>query len=136
MRSRVRRAPLAAPGKSLCGGGWCVGSEDVPAVGTSGLGGAVGVQDELPAAAVNAHVVVELADQSKVFGGSLAAVLLMAQVVDVAVDRGAAAPGPGAAFVAQQHGAADVGRDAVAVADVQRERGGVVRLVEQPVAED
>ena len=40
--------------------GWCVAVEDLLAVGTSGFGGAVGVQGELPAAAVNADVVVEL----------------------------------------------------------------------------
>ena len=38
-----------------------MGSEDVPAVGTSRLGGAVGVEGELPVPAVDADVVVELA---------------------------------------------------------------------------
>ena len=65
-----------------------MGSEDLPAVGTSRFGGAVGVQDELPAAAVDADVVVELADQDAVVDGGLPAVLLVAQVVHVAVDRG------------------------------------------------
>jgi hypothetical protein len=35
--------------------------QDVTAVGAAGFGGAVGVEDELPAAAVDADVVVELA---------------------------------------------------------------------------
>jgi hypothetical protein len=35
-------------------------------VGTSGFGGAVGVEDELPASSVDADVVVELADQDEV----------------------------------------------------------------------
>jgi hypothetical protein len=37
--------------------------KDLLPVGTSGLGGAVGVQDELPASAVDADVMVILADQ-------------------------------------------------------------------------
>jgi hypothetical protein len=43
-----------------------VGSEDLAAVGTSGLGGAVGVEDQLPAVAVDADVMMELADQDEV----------------------------------------------------------------------
>jgi hypothetical protein len=39
--------------------------------------------------------------------------LLVAQVVDVAVDGGAAAPGPGAFLVAELDGAADVPGDGV-----------------------
>jgi len=38
-----------------------VAVQDVTAVGAAGFGGAVGVEDELPAAAVDADVVVELA---------------------------------------------------------------------------
>jgi hypothetical protein len=77
-----------------------VGSEDVPAVGTSRFGGAVGMQEQLPAAAVNAHVVVELADEGAVSDGGLASVGLVAQVVHVAVHGGAAASRPGTGFVA------------------------------------
>jgi hypothetical protein len=40
--------------------------KDLFAVGTSGLGGAVGVQGELPAAAVDADVVMELTGQDEV----------------------------------------------------------------------
>jgi hypothetical protein len=36
------------------------------AVGTSGLGGAVGVEDELPASSVDADVMVKLAHQGAV----------------------------------------------------------------------
>jgi hypothetical protein len=43
-----------------------VAVEDVLAVGTSGLGGAVGVEGELPAAAVDADVMVELTCQNEV----------------------------------------------------------------------
>ena len=57
-----------------------MGSQDAAAVGAAGFGGAVGVEDELPAAAVDADVVVELADQDEVVQGSLAAVFLVAQV--------------------------------------------------------
>src|SRR3982074_3288144 len=72
-------------------GGGCVAVEDLFAVGTSGFGGAVGVEDQLPAAAVDADVVVVLAGQDEVVDRCLAAVLLVAQVVHVAVDGGAAA---------------------------------------------
>jgi hypothetical protein len=57
-----------------------VAVQDLFAVGASGFGGAVGVEDELPALAVDADVVVELADQDEVVQGSLAAVFLVAQV--------------------------------------------------------
>src|SRR5215831_4122950 len=99
-----------------------VAAQDLP-VGAAGLGGAVGVQDELPAPAVDEHVVVELAQQHAVLDGGLAAVLLVPQVVHVAVHRGPAAARPAAAPVAQQHRAADVRGDAVGVADVQRQAG-------------
>ena len=99
------------------------------------MGGAVGVEGELPALSVDADVVVELADQDEVAECGLAAVLLVSQVVDVAVGGGAAAPGPGARAVAEGDGAADVPGDAVAVADVERERRGVVGLVEEALAE-
>ena len=74
--------------------------QDLFAVGTSGFGGAVGVEGQLPAAPVDADVVVELAQQDQVVDGGLAAVLFVPQVVDVAVDRGPAAFRPGALLVA------------------------------------
>jgi hypothetical protein len=43
-----------------------VAVEDLLAVGAAGLGGAVGVQGELPAAAVDADVVMVLAGQDEV----------------------------------------------------------------------
>jgi len=92
-----------------------MGSEDLPAVGTSGLRGAVGVEGQLPAAAVNADVMVEGAQQDAVGQGRLAAFSLVAQVVNVAVHCRAAAPGPGAGPVAQQDGPADVRRDRIRV---------------------
>jgi hypothetical protein len=92
-----------------------VGSEDLAAVGASGFGGAVGVEDELPASAMNADIMMELAYQGTILHGGFAAVFLVAEVVHVAVDRRAAALGPGAFAVAQEDGAADVPGDAVAV---------------------
>src|ERR1700734_855682 len=96
-------------------------------VGPVSRGGAVGVQDEPPAAAVDADVVVELAQQHAVAHGGFAAVFLVLQVVHVAPGGGSPAAGPGAAAVAEEDGAADAGRDGVGVADVQRQRRGVVR---------
>jgi hypothetical protein len=82
--SAIRSDPLAPgmmPGmkKSACSrlcslllklgggfGGWGVAVEDVPAVGAPGFRGAVGVEDELPASAVDTHVMVVLADQDAV----------------------------------------------------------------------
>jgi hypothetical protein len=43
-----------------------VGSEDVATVGAAGFGGAVGVEDELPAATMDADVMVVMAQQDKV----------------------------------------------------------------------
>src|SRR5580700_9278580 len=89
------------------------------------------MQDEPPAAAVDADVVVELAQQHALADGGCAAVFLVLQVVHVAPGGGSPAPGPGAAPVPQQDGAADAGRDGVGVADVQRQRRGVVGGREQ-----
>ena len=86
--------------------------------------------------AVDADVVVVLAEQDAVGEGGFAAVGLVAEVVDVAVGGGAAALRPGAVAVAQEDGAADVAGDGVAVADVEGEAGGVLGFVEQALAED
>src|SRR5580693_4021601 len=99
--------------------------QDLP-VGPVGGGGAVGVQHEAPAAAVDADVVVELAQQHALAHGGFAAVFLVLQVVHVAPGGGSAAAGPGAAAVSEEDGAADAGRDGVGVADVQRQRRRVV----------
>lgn len=98
-----------------------MGSEDLFAVGTSSLRGAVGVKDELPPTTVDTDVVMILADQGTIFDRGFATVGLMAQVMHVAINSRAAAPRPGASAVAQQDGAANVGGDRVTVADVQRE---------------
>src|SRR5580693_7245142 len=108
--------------------------QDLP-VGPVGGGGAVGVQHEAPAAAVDADVVVELAQQHALAHGGFAAVGLVLQVVHVAPGGRSPAPWPGAAAVAELDGAADAGRDGVGVADVQRQRRGVVRGCEEGGAE-
>src|ERR1700733_2067700 len=101
------------------------------ALGPVSRRGPVGVQDEPPAAAVDADVGVELAQQPALTHGGFAAVGLVLQVVHVAPGGGSPAPGPGAAAVAELDGAADAGRDGVGVADVQRQRRGVVRGCEE-----
>src|ERR1700733_9032026 len=101
------------------------------ALGPVSRRGPVGVQDEPPAAAVDADVVVELAQQHALAHGGFAAVGLVLQVVHVAPGGGSPAPGPGAAAVAELDGAADAGRDGVGVADVQRQRRSVVGRGEQ-----
>src|SRR5271166_1320138 len=95
------------------------GPAALPRVWSVGGGGAVGVEYEPPAAAVDAHVVVELAQQHAVADGGLAAVGLVLQVVHVAPGGWPSAAGPGAAAVPEEDGAADAGRDGVGVADVQ-----------------
>jgi hypothetical protein len=85
----------------------------VAAVGAAGFGGAVWVQDQLPAAAVDADVVMKVTYQGAIGRRGFAAVGFVAQVVDVAVDRGAVALRPGAGAVAEQDGAADRAGDGV-----------------------
>ena len=113
---------------------WLVAVDDLP-VGAVGGGGGVGVQDEAPAAAVNADIMVELAQKGAVPQGGFAAVALVAQVVDVAVGGGLAAAGPGAVPVAEHDGAADVDRDVAGEADVERDGAGVERLGQQSLAQ-
>ena len=79
-------------------------------VGPVGGGGAVGVQHEAPAAAVDGDVLVELAQLHAVADGCLAAVGFVLQVVDVAPGGGPAAAWPGAAAVAEEDGAAAISR--------------------------
>ncbi len=112
--------------RRLCRCGWCVAVQDVASVGAVCFGGAVGVQDDLPAPPVDADVVVELAHENTIADTGVAAVFLMVDVVDVAPGGGPPAAGPGAPLVAQQDRAADVGGDVLGVADVQGEAGGVV----------
>ena len=104
---------------------------------SAGLGGAVGVQDDLPAPAVDADIMMKLAQQHAVAGAGRAAVFLVPDVVHVAPGGGAAAARPGAAPVPQQHGAADVRRDVLGVADVQGQAGGVpggLEACQQPIS--
>jgi hypothetical protein len=104
-------------------------------VGSVGGGGAVGMQHEAPAVAVDADVVVELAQQHAVGDGGFPAVGLVGQVVHVAPGGGPPAAGPGAAAVAELDGAADAGRDRVGIPDVQRDRRGAVRGCQEGGAE-
>src|SRR5580693_1640056 len=89
------------------------------------------MKHEAPAAAVDADVVVELAQQHALAHGGFAAVGLVLKMMYVAPGGGSAAPWPGAAAVAELDGAADAGRDGVGVADVQRQRRRAVRGGEQ-----
>src|ERR1700752_4377565 len=91
------------------------------AAGAVHRGGAVRVEDDLPAQPVDTDVMVELAQKYTISDGGFAAVLLMADVVHVAVARGAAAPGPGAALVAEQDRPANVAGDAGGGTDVERQ---------------
>jgi hypothetical protein len=76
------------------------------------------VEDDPPALAVDADVMVILAQRYAVTDRGFTVILFVPDVVHVAVNRGAAASGPGALPVAQEDGAADVPGDGVAVADV------------------
>src|SRR5579863_6643617 len=106
--------------------------EDLGAVGVPGGGGAVGVQDELPAPAVDDHLMMVETEQNAVFDAGGAAVGLVPDVVDLAAGGGLGAPaGPPAVLVPQGDGVPDGGRDAVAVADVQRQ----ARTFQPPGAE-
>src|SRR5689334_9973063 len=115
---------LVAPGASP-GPGWravvaAVTVENLGPVLVPGGGGAVGVQHDGPAVAVDLHLVVEPAEQRAVPDGGLAAVGLMGQVVDLAPGGGlVAAAGEPAVLVPLDHRPADRGRDVGADADVQ-----------------
>ena len=87
--------------------------DDLP-VRAIGGGGGVGVEDEPPAVAVDAYVMVELARKYTIFDGGVAVVGLVPQVVNVTVDGSLGAAGPFAAAAgAQLDGAADVAGDAI-----------------------
>jgi hypothetical protein len=84
--------PLATGcGLSRFGGGWSVAAEDF-AVGAAGFGGAVGVEDEGPAEAVDADLVVVLAEHDEVGQAGLAAVGAVHDVVDLASGGGLLQP--------------------------------------------
>src|SRR6266571_3439359 len=110
------------PGRRLPGsrGRWSVAAEDL-AAGGDGLFAAVGVEDEFPAEAVDADLVVILAQQYEVLQAGLAALGPGDDVVDLAGGGGlVAAAGPAAVPVAEDDGAADVVGDLLGVSDVQR----------------
>ena len=87
-------------------------------------GGAVGVEDQGPALAVNHHLVVIETQKDALFGAGLAAVGLVPDVVDFARRRRlVAAAGPPAALIAQDDRITNAGRDGLGVADVQRQAG-------------
>src|SRR5579859_7420927 len=116
------RGPGVLPGS----GGWAVAMEDLGAVGVPGGGRAVRVQDELPAPAVDDHLMMVETEQDAVFDAGGAAVGLVPDVVDLAAGGGLGAPaGPPAVLVPQGDGVPDGGRDGVGVADVQRQAGPV-----------
>src|SRR6185437_752335 len=72
-------------GLACPGGGWrAVAVQGLGAVGGAGLGGAVGVQGQGPAEAVDAHVMVVRTQQQQIFQYGLAAAGAEDQVVDVA----------------------------------------------------
>src|SRR5579859_2017574 len=94
--------------------------QDFGAVGVPGGGGAVGVQDQGPAPAVDHDLVVIAAEQDAVFEAGVAAVGFVLDVVDLARGGGlVAAARPAAALIAQDDRVADAGRDGAGVADVQ-----------------
>src|ERR1700757_1147617 len=100
MRNRAGRA-RGLPGS----GGWTVAVEDLGAVRIPRGGGAVGVQDQLPAPAVDDDLVMKKAEQNAGLDAGGAAVLLVADVVDLASGGGlGAAAGPPAVLVAQGDG--------------------------------
>src|SRR5580658_6264705 len=115
---RVTPAEMGGPGALPGSGGRAVAVQDLGAVGVPGGGGAVGVQDEGPAPAVDGDLVVEEAEQDAVCDAGGAAVGLVPDVVDLAGGGGlGAAAGPPAVLVAQGDGVPDRGRHGVAIAN-------------------
>src|SRR5579859_5009794 len=113
-------------------GGRAVAVQHLGPVGAPCGGGAVGVQDEGPAPAVDNDQVVIRAQKNAFCDAGGAAVGLVADVVDLAGGGGLGAPaGPPAVLIAQGDGVADGGRDGVAVPDVQRQ----ARTFQPPGAE-
>src|SRR5882724_10223989 len=115
--------------------GWPVAMDDL-APGSVRGGGAVRMQDESPAPSMNAHIVMELTQKCTIRHGSLAAVALVPQVVDIAGGGSLTAAGPFAVPGAQRDGAANVAGDLVGVPDVEDDRLAVVRGGEQALAQD
>ena len=96
--------------------------QDLGLVLVPGGGGAVGVQDQGPAPAVDHDLVVEPAKKDAVLDGRGAAVRLVPGVVHLAAPGGLVAPpGPLAVPVPQDDRVADPRGDGLAVPDVQRQ---------------
>jgi hypothetical protein len=70
------------------------------------------MEDDLPAEAVDADIVVELAQHYAILYRGLAAILFVLNVVHIAIDRWAVAARPRAVLVAEQDRPADIPRDA------------------------
>src|SRR6516162_9201255 len=125
------------PGCRLPGsrGRGSVAAENLAAWGDR-LRGAVGVEDELPAEAVDADLVVIVAQQDEVSQAGLTAFGPGDDVVDLAGGRGlVAAAGPSAVPVPEDDRAADVLGDVLGVSDVQRQARRVVWRAEDAGAQ-
>ncbi len=137
---RRRPASGTTPNRLWLGrlaGGRGVGVQGLPAVWAGGGPGAIGVVDDLPAPAVNTDIMMKLTQKGTISYGCLAAVALVADVVDVAGAGGAvAAAGPGAVLVPEDDGAADGRGDGVGPPDVEGLGRGIPGLVEQAPAQD
>ena len=84
-------------------------SQDLVPVWTAGFHGAVGVKDDLPAPAVNAYLMVILAEKPTILDRRLATVLFVDDVMDIRGGcRAVTAPRPGAVLVAQDDRTADM----------------------------
>src|SRR5450756_282552 len=121
----------------LCGlgAGWCVAAEDL-AAGAVGAGGPVGEELDVPAPAVDADVVVVLAQQDAVPDAGRAAVLEAVSYTHLAAGGApAAAAGSRAVLIAQDHGPPDRLRDVLRVPDVDRHALPVARGRQQAGAQ-
>ena len=109
--------------RDLHPGRWAVAVEDSPAAGAGGRRGAVGVEDQGPAPAVNDDEVVEGAQGDQVMQGGGPTRRAGDEVVDVAHAGGLFAAGERAKGVAGGDGTAQVSRDGrLSLGDIQRER--------------
>lgn len=93
------------------------------APGGAGGDSTVGVDGYLPAVAVDAHVVVEPAEQLQVRQAGLASVGSRRDMVRLAGGGRLVAAGPGAVAVASDHGSTEVVGDRVGLADVEGQAG-------------
>src|SRR6516164_3957089 len=126
---------VAVAGWARAVAGWAVAVQGA-AVRAGGGGGAVGVQGQGPAPAVDDDLVVERAQGDQVPQGGRAGLGAGDQVVDVADAGGLIAAGEGAVAVPDDDRAAQVDRDGLAGrADVQRQADRGQRAVVEPGAQ-